>query len=98
MPPAAHLIKLAFASGTAELNRGMLDHFASTPPDLPLVVVAEFAPHRGEWIPYHVPRSVKENTAAIRAAVAGRFDHGLLPEALLTPLTARGGPLHSLQL
>jgi GT2 family glycosyltransferase/glycosyltransferase involved in cell wall biosynthesis len=72
MPPAADLIKLAFASGTAELNRGMLDHFASNPPDLPLVVVAEFAPHRGEWIPYHVPRSVKENTAAIRAAVAGR--------------------------
>ena len=62
-------IKLAFASGTAETNRAMLDHFQARHPRLPLFVVAEFEPHRGEWIPWHVLRSLAENRAAILAVV-----------------------------
>ena len=62
-------IKLAFASGTAELNRALLDRFAALHPELPLWVVAEFEPHRGEWIPWHVLRSLAQNKAAIRAAL-----------------------------
>ncbi len=64
-------IKLAFASGTPALNRAMLDRFEATHPRLPLYVVAEFEPHRGEWIPWHVLRSLSENRAAIRAVIEG---------------------------
>jgi GT2 family glycosyltransferase/glycosyltransferase involved in cell wall biosynthesis len=62
-------IKLAFASGTPALNRAMLDHFEARHPRLPLYVVAEFEPHRGQWIPWHVLRSLGENRAAIQAVV-----------------------------
>ncbi|HZL56510.1 MAG TPA: glycosyltransferase family 2 protein, partial [Bryobacteraceae bacterium] len=61
-------IRLAFASGTADLNRAMIEHLGN---ELPLYVVAEFEPHRGTWIPWHVLRSVAENRASILAAVAG---------------------------
>ncbi|HKD09712.1 MAG TPA: glycosyltransferase [Bryobacteraceae bacterium] len=64
-------IALAFASGTADLNRAMLDDIAARRPDLPLYVVSEFTPHRGEWIPWHVLRPVTENKASIIAATAG---------------------------
>ena len=63
-------IKLAFASGTAELNRAMLDDFDSRRPDIPLFVVAEFEPHRGRWIPWHVYRSYSENKRSVMAAIA----------------------------
>ena len=68
-PPQAVL--LAFASGTAELNRAMLDRVTTVHPELPLYVVAEFEPHRGSWIPYHVPRRMSQNREAIRAALGG---------------------------
>ena len=64
-------IKLAFASGTPALNRAMLDHFEARHPRLPLYVVAEFEPHRGQWIPWHVLRSLGENRAAIQAVIEG---------------------------
>jgi GT2 family glycosyltransferase/glycosyltransferase involved in cell wall biosynthesis len=64
-------IALAFASGTAERNRAMLDDVVVRRPDLKLYVVSEFAPHRGEWIPWHVLRSLSENKASILAAIAG---------------------------
>jgi GT2 family glycosyltransferase/glycosyltransferase involved in cell wall biosynthesis len=65
-------VKIAFASGSAELNRATIDRFATAEPQLPLLVVSEFEPHVGEWIPYHVRRSFGTNRAAIRAALAGR--------------------------
>jgi GT2 family glycosyltransferase/glycosyltransferase involved in cell wall biosynthesis len=64
-------IKLAFASGTPALNRAMLDHFEARHPRLPLYVVAEFEPHRGQWIPWHALRPLRENRAAIQAVVEG---------------------------
>ena len=64
-------VLLAFASGTADLNRAMLDRFAAVDPQLPLYVVAEFEPHCGIWIPYHVPRRMSQNRAAIRATLGG---------------------------
>ncbi len=65
-------VKVAFASGTAELNRALLDRFAVVEPDLPLFVVAEFEPQVGTWIPYHVHRPMSRNRAAIRAALGGQ--------------------------
>ena len=63
---------MAFASGTPELNRRMVERFAADHPDAPLYVVAEFEPHVGTWIPYHVPRRLSRNRAAIEAALGGR--------------------------
>lgn len=41
-------------------------------PGEPLVVVSEFAPEQGEWIPYRVGRSVDENRALILAKLGDR--------------------------
>jgi len=51
------------------LNREIIDRIAGIDADLPLYVVGEFEPHRGEWIPYHVLRGLRENHAAVRAAI-----------------------------
>ena len=69
MPPSPDLIQVAFASGGAEVNRALVERMASSQPDLPLVVVAEFEPARGEWIPWHVKRSYDSNLALLRAAL-----------------------------
>ncbi len=73
MPASTHLtpVALAFASGKAEQNRILIDRFAAEHVHLPLYVVAEFQPHRGEWIPWHVLRGARENVAGIKAALAG---------------------------
>lgn len=65
-------IRIAFASGPAHLNREMLDRVAVLRPELPLFVVAEFEPHRGQWIPYHVLRGFRENLTSIRSAVENK--------------------------
>jgi GT2 family glycosyltransferase/glycosyltransferase involved in cell wall biosynthesis len=65
-------VRVVFASGTAELNRTMLRHFERERPDLPLVVVAEFEPDTGEWIPWHVHRTFDQNLTLVNAALAGR--------------------------
>ncbi len=43
----------------------VVDRFKGIFPELPLVVVSEFQPPAGEWIPYQVKRSWRENRAAI---------------------------------
>lgn len=50
----------------------MLERFRTIFPDVPLVVVSEFAPRDVEWIPYHIRRSWNENRDLIRAKLAGR--------------------------
>jgi hypothetical protein len=65
-------IKIAFASGPAHLNREMIERVAAIRPDLQLLVVGEFEPHRGQWIPYHPLRGFRENLAAVRVAVDNR--------------------------
>ncbi len=66
------LVKVAFASGTHDLNPQLVSRLADIYPELPLYVVSEFAPERGEWIPYHPYRSFQENMAACRAALQGK--------------------------
>jgi GT2 family glycosyltransferase/glycosyltransferase involved in cell wall biosynthesis len=75
MPPGADLnreIKIVFACGPAHLNESLIDRIAEAEPALSLVVVSEFAPHRGEWIPFHVLRPMSENLASVRSAIADR--------------------------
>ena len=62
------MIDLIFASGPKELNRLLIERSDSPQ----LVVVSEFAPSRGEWIPWHVLRSESDNLASIRAAIGNR--------------------------
>ncbi len=72
MPPDADLIRIVFASGSARVNREVIERIAALQPELPLLVVAEFEPHRGQWIPYHLLRGFGENLAAVRAAIGNR--------------------------
>ena len=63
---------VVFASGTRELNRAIVEDFASHANAHPLCVVAEFEPERGEWIPWHVRRSAEQNLAFVKAALGDR--------------------------
>jgi GT2 family glycosyltransferase/glycosyltransferase involved in cell wall biosynthesis len=65
-------IAVIFASGPAHLNNDLIERIASSRPDLRLVVVGEFEPRQGEWIPWHVFRRFKENLATTREALRGR--------------------------
>ncbi len=60
-------VRLVFASGPEDLNRRLIEKIGQPP-----VVVGEFAPVAGEWIPYHVLRSEADNLALVRAAIANR--------------------------
>ncbi len=73
--PAAHLtgsVKVLFASASGPVIERTLEEFRSILPDLPLVVVSEFPPPEGEWIPYHILRSWSDNYALVRARLGGR--------------------------
>jgi len=77
VPAASHLsntdlIRVVFASGSASLNRDLVEKIAAAEPGAPLVVVAEFQPQRGEWIVWHPFRSHEENLASVRAAIGSR--------------------------
>ncbi len=81
-------MQVAFAAGTPEQNAALV---ARMRPDLPLYVVAEFRPAAGEWIPYHVYRSFRENCASCRAALAGRrIAHAEMAVAAGVPLARLG--------
>lgn len=89
MPQNADLIKVVFASGPEHLNRALAEKVALFRPELPLYVVSEFEPPSGaQWIPWHVMRTVRENLAALRAALERKR---ILRAAMLlapgTPLT-----------
>ncbi len=69
-------MKLLFASGSAAVNQRVLEEYRRIYPELPLLLVAEFAPgglYKNEtWVRYHLHRSREENEALVRAALAGR--------------------------
>ncbi len=65
-------IKVLFASGSEPVIARALEQLKDIFPELPLVVVAEFPPPAGEWIPYHVKRGWRENREFIRAKLADR--------------------------
>ena len=77
-------VKVAFASGTDELNADLIVRMRSIFPDLPLYVVSEFAPEGADvnWLPYRHGR-VLENWARCRAAFRGK--HIRLAGVLLVP-------------
>ncbi len=67
-------IKVAFASGTDELNRRLVERMHELFPELPLFVVSDFPPDDAElkWVPYHVNRTFTENLARCRAEFHGK--------------------------
>jgi len=71
-PPAGSAVKILFASGSDEAVALVRGRFRGIFPELPTVVVSEFPPQEGEWIPYHIRRSWSENRDLIRSRLAGR--------------------------
>ncbi len=71
-------IKVLFASGSPTAIALILERIQPIMPELPLVVVSEFAPPTAdenasvEWIPYHVKRSWRENRELVRAKLGAR--------------------------
>lgn len=65
-------VKVLFASGSEAVIARTLERFKALLPDLPLVVVAEFQPPDGEWIPWHVKRTWTENRAWVRSKLGTR--------------------------
>ena len=72
----SQVVKVLFASGSDPVVALALDKFRAIFPELPLVVVSEFAPPLAlqdvEWIPYHIRRTWKENRDLIRARLGDR--------------------------
>ena len=66
-------IKIAFASGTDELNRALIARMRDIFPELPLWIVSDFAPEEKDlrWIPWYSNRTLAENLARARAAIKG---------------------------
>ena len=62
-------IRLLFGSGSPSLIEATI---AQLPKDVPLVVVSEFAPSQGEWIPYHIRRSDQDNIDLLEARLGDR--------------------------
>ena len=71
-------VKVAFASGTDELNTRLIGLMRELFPELPLLVVSEFPPtaEAGQpevtWVAYRPNRSFFENQARCRAALRGK--------------------------
>jgi len=84
-------VRLLIGSASPRLIEETLARFREISPELPMVVVSEFRPDEGEWIPYHVLRSQDENRALVRATLAGREIH--LGAILLDPTV----PLESMR-
>jgi GT2 family glycosyltransferase len=67
-------VKVLFASGSDAVIAQTLEKFKNIFPELPLVVVSEFAPpltENGAWIPYHIRRRWRDNRALIRSRLRG---------------------------
>ncbi|MDX2152948.1 MAG: glycosyltransferase [Bryobacteraceae bacterium] len=64
-------VLLACCSGSEDLWDLFLERLQALAPDLPLLVVSEFAPGRGEWIPYNPKRSFADNLLRCREALRG---------------------------
>lgn len=67
-------IKVAFASGTDDLNARLIERMRELFPELPLYVVSEFPPAADDlkWVSYRVNRSLAENLGGCRAALKGK--------------------------
>jgi GT2 family glycosyltransferase/glycosyltransferase involved in cell wall biosynthesis len=65
-------VKVLFATCSPARIPEVLERYQNIFPELPLLVVSEFAPPGGEWIPYHILWSLDENVELCRARLAGR--------------------------
>jgi GT2 family glycosyltransferase/glycosyltransferase involved in cell wall biosynthesis len=65
-------VKVLFASGSDAVVAQTLEQFKQIFPELPLIVVSEFPPAEGEWIPYHIRRPMRDNLALAKSKLAGR--------------------------
>ena len=67
-------IKVAFASGTDELNRRLIEQMRAIFPELPLYVVSDFPPEDQDliWIRYRINRGFMENLWRCREALRDR--------------------------
>jgi GT2 family glycosyltransferase/glycosyltransferase involved in cell wall biosynthesis len=66
-------VKILFASGSEDLIPTAIEHMRNIFPEIPLVVVSEFAPPHGiVWIPFPVSRGFRENLALFRWHFRGR--------------------------
>jgi GT2 family glycosyltransferase/glycosyltransferase involved in cell wall biosynthesis len=67
-------IKVAFASGTDDLNARLVGRMREIFPELPLYVVSDFPPGDPDlkWIPYRLGRTFGENFARCREALRGK--------------------------
>jgi GT2 family glycosyltransferase/glycosyltransferase involved in cell wall biosynthesis len=70
-PPRTDLsetVKVLFASGSEDLIPTAIEHMGNIFPEIPLVVVSEFAPPHQDiaWIPFPVSRGFWENLALFR--------------------------------
>jgi GT2 family glycosyltransferase/glycosyltransferase involved in cell wall biosynthesis len=68
-------VRVLFGSAAPKLIQETLVRMRSVSPELPLVVVSEFAPDEGEWIPFHYRRTPEENRELILAKLGGREIH-----------------------
>lgn len=67
------MIKLAFTTGTDDLNRGLISAMKGLYPELSLWVVSDFRPEDATvtWIRWHQNRTLWQNLALCRSAVRG---------------------------
>ena len=59
-------VKVLFASGSEDLIPTAIEHMRALLPELPLVVVSEFAPEHDRWIRFPVARGFSDNLALCR--------------------------------
>ena len=65
-PPVREAVKVLFASGSEDLIPTAIEHMRAIFPEIPLVVVSEFAPEDCRWIPYPMSRSFRDNLSLVR--------------------------------
>ncbi len=65
-------VQLAFTSCSDDLVPTLIERMAAIAPEAELFVVSEFPPPEGRWVRWHPGRSVGDNLALCRAALAGR--------------------------
>lgn len=65
-------VKVLFASGSEDLIPTAIEHMRELYPEIPLVVVSEFAPEDATWIPFHLRRGFWENLAMCRWYFRGK--------------------------
>lgn len=68
-------VRVLIGSASPKLIEETLVRFREISPELMLVVVSEFRPSEGEWIPYHLLRTQQENRELILDSLAGREIH-----------------------